>query len=268
MQPDLADWGRCCSCLCVLFPERTENLTWSCFTTVKIDGFRQASNAYMTIAKAYIALHTRWINIYLVKVAHIENTIGSFTHNDDIKWIFNRLHVYFKLQYLSISEHCGFWGKIILVVNCLWEFPQKRKTNTFSMAALCYRRPPRPEGTFCTVVGLIYQLCGGSPCQAVSCTFNLVSTGSHQLKRLISLYIPHHCLRLSVCLSVFFCLSPSFSLSLLRAHTHTHAHTRLYSCFNRLFHVSIFFTIMTELNTCMRASAKRQGKVLQEGFTA
>lgn len=107
----------------------------------------------------------------------------------------------------------------------MWEFPQQRKTNNFSVASpFCCRRPLRPEGIFWTVVGLIYQLCGGSPCQPVSCTFNLVSNGNHQLKRLISFHIPHLCLSLcpSVCRSV--------SLSLFRAHTG--AHIPLYMCFN------------------------------------
>lgn len=80
--------------------------------------------------------------------------------------------------------------------------------NTSLWLPFCYRRPLRPQGISWTVVGLIYQLCGGSPCQPVSCTFNLVSTGSHQLKRLISPYIPHLSLLLSLSFSVCLSLPP------------------------------------------------------------
>lgn len=86
---------------------------------------------------------------------------------------------------------------------------RKGEKNTSLWLPFCYRRPLRPEGIFWTVVGLIYQLCGGSSCQPVSCTFNLVSTGSHQLKRLISPYIPHLSLLLPPSLSFSVCLSLS-----------------------------------------------------------
>lgn len=123
----------------------------------------------------------------------------------------------------------------------MWEFPQQRKTNNFSVASpFCCRRPLRPEGIFWTVVGLIYQLCGGSPCQPVSCTFNLVSNGNRQLKRLISFHIPHLCLSL--------CPSVGLSVSLFR--THAGAHTPLYMCFN-IYIVRVFYNHYSLLKVCV-----------------